>query len=121
MQKRQCLRLNLALLVMKPPFGAALLMYVGGVENKGYSFTRKLRVTISKSISSTIIGAGILVVMLSVGCMLTLFPILFISAAFDVGFDVLFVWLGAPFSILFAVSWFYRYADFTKLIISRRW
>ena len=79
-----------------------------------------LRVTVSKLISSTIMGASILVLMLSVGCMLALFPVLFISAAFDVEFDVLFVWLGMPFSILFAVSWFYRYADFAKLIIFRR-
>ena len=75
--------------------------------------------TVSKLISSAIMAAGVLVVMLSIGCLLALLPVLFISAGFEVEFDVVFVWLGMPFSILFALSWFYKYADFAKSIIFR--
>jgi hypothetical protein len=77
-------------------------------------------VTVSKLMSSAIMAAGILVVMLSIGCLLALLPVLFISAGFEVEFDVVFVWFGMPFSILFALSWFYKYADFAKSIIFRR-
>lgn len=76
--------------------------------------------TVSKLMSSAIMAAGILVVMLSIGCLLALLPVLFVSAGFEVEFDVVFVWLGMPFSILFALSWFYKYADFAKSIIFRR-
>ncbi|WP_428552572.1 hypothetical protein [Pseudomonas edaphica] len=76
--------------------------------------------TVSKLMSSAIMAAGILVVMLSIGCLLALLPVLFISAGFEVEFDVVFVWLGMPFSILFALSWFYKYAGFAKSIIFRR-
>jgi len=83
------------------------------------AFTRRLRVTISKLMFSAIMAAGVLVVMLSIGCLLALLPVLFISAGFEVEFDVVFVWLGMPFSIFFALSWFYKYADFAKSIIFR--
>lgn len=89
-------------------------------EISAMAFMRRLRVTVSKLISSTTMGAGILVLMLSIGCMLALLPVLFIFAAFDMGFEVVFVWLGMPFSMLFALSWFYRYANFAKSIIFKR-
>ena len=49
--------------------------------------------TVSKLMSSAIMAAGILVVMLSIGCLLALLPVLFISAGFEVEFDVVFVCL----------------------------
>lgn len=76
--------------------------------------------TASRLIYSAIMGVGILVLMLSVGCLLALLPVLFISAGFEVEFDMVLVWLGMPFSILFALSWFYKYADFATSIIFKR-
>ncbi len=75
---------------------------------------------VSKLIFSTIMGVGVLIVMLSVGCLLALLPVLFISAGFEVEFDVVFVWLGIPFSILFVLIWLYKYADFASSIIFGR-
>ncbi len=71
-------------------------------------------------ISSIFMGAGILVLMLSVGCLMALVPVLFVSAGFEIEFNVVFLWLGIPLSVLFVGVWFYKYSDFARAVIFRR-
>lgn len=71
-------------------------------------------------ISSMLMGVGVFVLILSIGFLIALFPVLLVSAGFEIEFDTVFLWLGIPCSILLVVAWFYKCSDFARILILRR-